>query len=181
MVLAPAQKVDHIVVVGRRRDVGLPGMVHRERALDRASREHPVMIQAWALVTPNVLAFNSMALARLGIDERTPEPIGEVWIEKDARGAPTGILTGSVTNYYSSDSFNHSLWSQIPFVQLDKVFAAVTRGMRQYNAQGVTTRQPCSADFSCMASCRHERGKPDGVDPVDRVIRKRLPAFPSTG
>jgi hypothetical protein len=97
------------------------------------------MIQAWAPVTPNAMAFNSLALARLGLDARTPERIGEVWIEKDARGAPTGIVTGSVTNYYSSDSFNHSLWRQIPFVQLDKAFAAVERGMRQYNAQGVTT------------------------------------------
>jgi hypothetical protein len=99
-----------------------------------------------------------------------------------ARGAllvPITAIHG--TSYYSSDSFNHSLWNQIPFVQLDKIFAAVTRGMRQYNAQGVTTRQPCSADFSCMVSCRHERGKPDRVDPVDRVIRKRLPALPSTG
>jgi predicted amidohydrolase YtcJ len=114
------------------------GRLPDRHVLDRASREHPVMIQAWAPVTPNALALNSMALARLGIDERTPEQIGEVWVEKDARGAPTGMLTGSVTNYYSSDSFNHSLWSQIPFVQLDKTFAAVTRGMRQYNAQGVT-------------------------------------------
>lgn len=115
------------------------GRLPDRRVLDRASRHHPVMIQAWAPVTPNALAFNSLALSRLGLDERTPDRIGDVWIEKDSRGAPTGILTGSVTNYFSSDSFNHSLWRQIPFVQLDKAFTAVERGMRMYNAQGVTT------------------------------------------
>jgi hypothetical protein len=128
----------HFFVTRSWRDL-TEGRLPDRQVLDRATHEHPVMIQAWAPVTPNVIAFNSMALARLGLDEHTPERIGEVWIEKDVRGAPTGILTGSVTNYYSSDSFNHSLWSQIPFVQLDKTFAAVTRGMRQYNGQGVTT------------------------------------------
>jgi predicted amidohydrolase YtcJ len=48
-------------------------------------------------------------------------------------------LTGSVTNYYSGDSFNHSLWLQIPFLQPDHVMPAVHRAMRQYNALGVTT------------------------------------------
>jgi hypothetical protein len=128
----------HFFVTRSWRDLA-EGRLPDRHVLDRASREHPVMIQAWAPVTPNAMAFNSMALARLGLDARTPKRIGEVWIEKDARGTPTGIVTGSVTNYYSSDSFNHSLWRQIPFVQLDKAFAAVERGMRQYNAQGVTT------------------------------------------
>jgi predicted amidohydrolase YtcJ len=117
----------HFFVTRSWRDLA-EGRLPDRHLLDRASREHPVMIQAWAPVTPNAMAFNSLALARLGLDARTPERIGEVWIEKDARGAPTGIVTGSVTNYYSSDSFNHSLWRQIPFVQLDKAFAAVERG-----------------------------------------------------
>jgi len=114
------------------------GRLPDRHALDRAAPAHPVMIQAWAPVTPNAIAFNGEALRRLGIDERSPAQIGEVWIEKDARGAPTGILTGSVTNYYSLDAFNHSIWRQVPFLQMGRMVPATIVGMRQYNAQGVT-------------------------------------------
>jgi predicted amidohydrolase YtcJ len=57
--------------------------------LDVASASHPVMIQAWAPVTPNVCAFNSLGLERLGIDASTPDRVENVWIEKDAGGQPT--------------------------------------------------------------------------------------------
>jgi predicted amidohydrolase YtcJ len=127
----------HFFVTRSWRDLA-EGRLPDRHVLDRASSRHPVMIQAWAPVTPNAIAFNSMALERLGLDERTPEQIGQVWIEKDSGGRPTGILTGSVTNYYSSDSFNNSLWGQIPFLQADKAIPATVRAMREYNAQGVT-------------------------------------------
>jgi predicted amidohydrolase YtcJ len=114
------------------------GRLPNRHELDRASVDHPIMIQAWAPVTPNVIAFNTEALRRLGIDEKTPSQIGEVSIEKDSAGKPTGILTGSVTNYYSLDSFNHSIWRKIPFLQMDKMIPGTIRGMKYYNAQGVT-------------------------------------------
>ncbi|MCX7306573.1 MAG: amidohydrolase family protein [Afipia sp.] len=116
----------------------IEGRLPNRHELDRASTNHPVMIQAWAPVTPNVIAFNSEALRRLGIDENTPSQIGEVSIEKDTSGKPTGILSGSVTNYYSLDSFNHSIWRKIPFLQMDKMRPGTIRGMKHYNAQGVT-------------------------------------------
>ncbi len=115
------------------------GRLPDRQVLDRASREHPVMIQAWAPVTPNVIAFNSLALDRLGLNASTPPQVGHVFVEKDASGNPTGILTGSVTNYYSNDAFNESLWSQIPYLQLDAVIPATVQAMHQYNSQGVTT------------------------------------------
>ena len=96
------------------------------------------MIQAWAPVTPNAIAFNTAALGRLGIDASTPTNIGEVWIEKDAAGNPTGVITGSVTNYYSNDAYNESLWAQIPTIDIDGVIPATVRAMSEYNAQGVT-------------------------------------------
>jgi len=106
--------------------------------LDRATREHPVMIQAWAPVTPNVMAFNSEALARLEIGPDLPDRIGEVWIEKDRDGRPTGILTGTLTNYFCGDPFGSSIWARIPFLQPELMVPATIRAMHGYNAQGVT-------------------------------------------
>lgn len=82
--------------------------------LDRATSDHPVMIQAWAPVTPNVCAFNSAGLARLGITRDTPDRVDNVWIEKDASGEPTGILRGSVNNYYNNCPFWDGLLLQLP-------------------------------------------------------------------
>jgi predicted amidohydrolase YtcJ len=127
----------HFFVTRSWRDL-VEGRLPDRQILDRATTDHPVMIQAWAPVTPNVIAFNTIALAQLGLDQATPPQVGHVFIEKDAHGNPTGILTGSVTNYYSNDSFNESLWNKIPFLQVDGVIPATVRAMAQYNAQGVT-------------------------------------------
>jgi predicted amidohydrolase YtcJ len=128
----------HLFVTRSWRDLA-EGRLPDRQVLDRASREHPVMIQAWAPVTPNVIAFNTKALQQLGVDQSTPARVGNVWIEKDSAGNPTGILRGSVTNYYSHDSFNESLWSRIPYIEVDAVLPATERAMAQYNAQGITT------------------------------------------
>ncbi len=58
--------------------------------LDRAAPRHPVFIQAWAPVTPNLCAMNRMALERLGITRDTPDRVENMWIEKDGSGEPTG-------------------------------------------------------------------------------------------
>ncbi len=107
--------------------------------LDRATAQHPVFVQAWAPVTPNVCAFNSAALERLDITRESPDRIENVWIEKDASGAPTGRLHGSVNNYYSNDPFMEGLLRQIPILQLDKTVPGVVRSMAAYNRLGVTT------------------------------------------
>jgi predicted amidohydrolase YtcJ len=115
------------------------GEIPDRRVLDRAAPDHPVFVQAWAPVTPNVCAFNSRALALLGIDRTTPDRVENVWIEKDADGEPTGRLQGSVTNYYNGDPFMESLLLQLPLFQLGLLGQATTRAMRAYNALGVTT------------------------------------------
>ena len=113
----------------------LPG----RRLLDRAAPHHPVFIQAWAPVTPNVCAMNTLALRRLGISRATPERIGNVWIEKDAGGEPTGLLRGSVTIYYCDSPFMNDLLRKLPLLQLDGVVPGTERAMSAYNAMGVTT------------------------------------------
>jgi predicted amidohydrolase YtcJ len=79
--------------------------------LDRATSEHPVMIQAWGPRTPNVTAFNSMALKLLGIGRITPDQVCDVTIEKDPEDwdRPTGILRGPVGIYYTDDPW----WLQV--------------------------------------------------------------------
>ena len=127
----------HFFVTRSWRDLA-EGRLPDRQVLDRATTAHPVMIQAWAPMTPNVIAFNTAALRVLDLDATTPARVGNVWVEKDASGQPTGILSGSVTNYYSEDAFNESLWRRIPFLHAEGVIPATVRAMAQYNAQGVT-------------------------------------------
>jgi predicted amidohydrolase YtcJ len=62
-----------------------------------------------------------------------------VWIEKDAAGEPTGILRGSVTNYYTGDEFMNGLLRQLPMLPLDDPIDPMQRAMARYNRLGVTT------------------------------------------
>jgi hypothetical protein len=110
------------------------------RVLDRASDRHPIFIQAWAPVTPNVCAFNSAALAALGIDASSPDEEGGVTIHKDAAGQPTGVLSGAVNNYYNRTGYMTSLFRKMPpLIQPEAAFPAVVEAMKSFNALGVTT------------------------------------------
>ena len=115
------------------------GRLPDRHVLDRAAPDHPVWIQAWAPVIPNVTAFNSAGLARLGIDRDTPDRVEHVWIEKDAHGDPTGILRGSVTNYYTGDAFMNRLLCQLPMMRPDLLVPSMAQAQAQYARMGVTT------------------------------------------
>ncbi len=107
--------------------------------LDKASDNHPIMIQAWAPILPNLVAMNSMALKTLGLSWHTPERVCDVWIERDKHGELTGILRGSVTNYYTHDPFWMQIWDKLPLPP-DEVWEFGGRaGMAAMNALGVTT------------------------------------------
>ncbi|WP_162528609.1 amidohydrolase family protein, partial [Mycolicibacterium sp. CBMA 361] len=69
--------------------------------LDQATADHPVLIQAWAPRTPNVVAFNSAGLRAVGLSDFIPDQVCDVEIDKDESGRLTGILRGPVNNYYS--------------------------------------------------------------------------------
>jgi predicted amidohydrolase YtcJ len=115
------------------------GRLPDRRVLDRAAPRHPVFVQAWAPVIPNVCALNSLALERLRITRDTPDQVEHVWIEKDAHGEPTGILSGAVNNYYTNDPFMNALLREIPLLQPDAVLPGTMRAMAAYNRLGVTT------------------------------------------
>jgi len=114
--------------------------------LDRATAQHPVHIQAWAPRTPNVCAFNTCALNELGINSNSPDRAGNVTIEKDQRGVPTGRLYGPVNIYYSPDPFWLQIVQRIPVIQRDVALPGTQRAISQYNAMGVT----CVYEGHCM-------------------------------
>lgn len=115
------------------------GTLPDRRVLDRASRAHPIFLQAWAPATPNVCAFNTAALARLGITRDTPDRVDNVWIEKDAAGEPTGLLRGSVNNYYSNDPFMNGLLRQVPLLDPAALLPGTLAAVAAYHRMGVTT------------------------------------------
>lgn len=115
------------------------GALPDRHVLDRATTAHPVMIQAWAPVIPNVCALNSAGLAALGITRDTPDRVENVWIEKDRQGQPTGILRGSVNIYYTNDRFMDSLLRDLPLLDPDAAFPGTKHAMSEYNRMGVTT------------------------------------------
>ena len=116
------------------------GQLPNRHVLDEATSDHPVIIQAWAPTTPNVCALNSLALERLGITADSPDRIENIWIEKDADGVPTGILTGSVTTYYNDDPYWLTLQEKMPpLIQSDVIPAAHAASMAHYQRSGVTT------------------------------------------
>jgi predicted amidohydrolase YtcJ len=107
--------------------------------LDHATAEHPVFIQAWAPVIPNVCALNGAALAALGIDRETPDRVENVWIDKDGDGRPTGILRGSVNNYYTNDPFMNELMRKVPLFEPEAILAGTRKAVGDYHRLGVTT------------------------------------------
>jgi predicted amidohydrolase YtcJ len=108
------------------------------KILDRATDRHPVMIQAWAPKTPNVCAFNTPGLARVGIGRITPSQVCDVTVEKDDDGLPTGILRGPVNNYYSDDPFWLQILARLP-QPTDMLWEiGAWEGMRRANRLGVT-------------------------------------------
>ena len=115
------------------------GALPDRHVLDQATTAHPVMIQAWAPVIPNVCALNSAGLAALGITRDTPDRVENVWIEKDRQGQPTGILRGSVNIYYTNDRFMDSLLRDLPLLDPDAAFPGTKHAMSEYNRMGVTT------------------------------------------
>ncbi|WJR76625.1 amidohydrolase family protein [Bradyrhizobium sp. NP1] len=114
------------------------GDLPTRQVLDQATSVHPVVIQAWAPRLPNAIAFNSLALEKLGITRETPERVANVWIEKDAEGVPTGRLRGSVTNYYNNDTFANDLWLKIPFLKYEHLEPGTRDAIAAYHKVGVT-------------------------------------------
>ena len=114
------------------------GTLPDRHVLDRASRDHPIMIQAWSPTCPNVCALNSAGLAALGIDRDDPDDGGGVHVERDGSGAPTGRLLGAVNTNYNPDPAALRLFARLPAPVAADPAAAVEAAVRDANARGVT-------------------------------------------
>jgi predicted amidohydrolase YtcJ len=107
--------------------------------LDRATTDHPVFIQAWGPTTPNVCAFNTRGLRAIGVNDLVPDRVADVWIEKDERGALTGIFRGAVNNYYNLDPYWTQIITRMPGPASWELHDSTIAGMAEANRQGVTT------------------------------------------
>jgi predicted amidohydrolase YtcJ len=105
--------------------------------LDRATREHPVLVQHvsghWALA-------NSLALAARGLDERTSDPPGGQ-LARDAQGRLTGFCLDAAMGLVQPvavDIGSHGPNFHIE-APLDELLRDLDRATRAYLAAGLTT------------------------------------------
>jgi predicted amidohydrolase YtcJ len=106
--------------------------------LDRASDRHPIAIAAWEPNIPNTAAFNSMALARLGITREGPENVPGILIERDEQGEPTGRIHGAINGVYSGNEFAYQLWRKLPRPDPKLMRPATARAIAEHHRLGIT-------------------------------------------
>ncbi|QIM16284.1 amidohydrolase family protein [Leucobacter insecticola] len=107
--------------------------------LDAVAPDHPVWIQAWAPVNPNTTVFNTRGLNAIQVSRNTPDRIGNVYLEKDRLGEPTGRFSGAVNNYYNNEPWWDSVLARISGVTGADFMEGAIDGMRAANALGVTS------------------------------------------
>jgi predicted amidohydrolase YtcJ len=115
------------------------GRLPDRHLLDQATSDHPVFIQAWGPTTPNICAFNSRGLRAIGVNDLVPDRVSDVWIEKDERGALTGIFRGAVNNYYNIDPYWTQILARMPGPASWELHDSTIAGMAEANRHGVTT------------------------------------------
>jgi hypothetical protein len=169
------------------------GRLPTREVLDRATTDHPVIIQAWAPTTPNILALNTAGLHKFGITAGLPDVIGRTTIHKDASGEPTGLLSGPVNNYYTNEPFIEELMRQLPLLDPAAIGPGTEAAMRMFNGLGVTCGYEGHAmDFPLIAAYQWLRsedrltmrmlccpeaepyGLPWNVSPSDEEFAQRL-------
>ena len=97
--------------------------------LDEVAPDNPLfLIDA----SCNAGFVNSLALARVGIDEHTPDPAGGE-IERDKAGVPTGVLFQSAANPLHSSS-----WNAYADRDPERSVELLHSKMRDYLAVGIT-------------------------------------------
>lgn len=118
--------------------------------LDRATTDHPVHIQAWGPIQPNVAAFNTAGLKAIHVSKHIPDVVCNVRFDKDLRGELIGTVRGAVTTYSNFDPF----WGQIQTKILMQCgltagnFGAVPpevlkNAINDYHGRGVTGAYEC--------------------------------------
>jgi predicted amidohydrolase YtcJ len=94
--------------------------------------------------------LNTAALRRAGIDARTVVPAGGA-IERDASGAPTGIL---------KENANHLADAVVPPPTVDETYVAIERGQREAHRRGITAIEDLESATAFSAfQRRRDRGE----------------------
>jgi predicted amidohydrolase YtcJ len=114
--------------------------------LDRATDGRPAALRSR---DGHARWLNTAAMRAAGIDARTEDPAGGA-IERDASGAPTGIL---------KENANRLADAVVPPPTSDDCFAAIERGQREAHRRGITAIEDLeqAAAFSAFQR-RRDRG-----------------------
>lgn len=138
----------------------LQGELPDRKVLDEAAPEHPVWIQAWAPINPNVTVFNTRGLWNIQVSRNTPDQIGRCHIEKDDGGEPTGRISGPVNNYYNNEPWWESILARIAYLSPDDFIEGCVEGMKEANAFGVTSIfEGHMMDFANIEVYRHHHNE----------------------
>ena len=137
------------------------GRLPNRSELDAVAPNHPLLLQAYAPKIPNVCAMNSRALQELGFTRDLPDRVGDVFIEKDARGELTGIFSGSVTNYYNPDEFWRTrVLNRLPPPPEELWYLGALAGQQRAAQRGVTAAYEAHAmDASHIAAYQRVRNE----------------------
>lgn len=114
------------------------GRMPTRAELDAAAPDHPVYIQAvfgnWG-APPGHAALNSAALQKNGVDAHTRPRLPNVTIERDAAGAPTGVIVENSPRPLVEVDF---LKAVPRFTRRDRT-EGLADSMRAYNSVGTTS------------------------------------------
>jgi len=106
--------------------------------LDAAAPDHPVCIMGlfgyWGK-PPAFWALNSAGLARAGVGRDSTSAIGTLEIERDASGAPTGVIVERSPRPLAQ----FEILRGVPRFTFEERKAALKRSMQLYNAVGTTS------------------------------------------
>ena len=134
-------------VLGGRFDKNRWGRWPTAAELDRVTGGRPAALRSR---DGHARWLNTDALRRAGIDANTVAPPGGA-IERDANGAPTGIL---------KENANRFADAVVPPPTIDESFAAIDRGQREAHRRGITAIEDLeqAAAFSAFQR-RRDRGE----------------------
>ncbi|MGL6201939.1 MAG: amidohydrolase [Lachnospiraceae bacterium] len=138
----------------------IQGEMPDRHVLDAAAPDHPVWIQAWAPINPNVTVFNTRGLHHIQVSRNTPDTVGRCHIEKDQYGEPTGRISGPVNNYYNNEPWWESVLARIAYLSPDDFIEGCVEGMNEANAFGVTSIfEGHMMDFANIEVYRHHHNE----------------------
>ena len=135
---------------------------HPDRGdLDRASVDHPIVLRH---VSGHLLAVNSMALARAGVNAATADPPGGIIRRRAGGNEPNGVMEETAMGLFSSRQLSPERYRELRREAMDI-----------YAAYGITTAQDSNLSLAYVQSLREEAAaNPFPVDLVSFITANNL-------